>query len=328
MKKEFLICYHSLRVVNGSSIVGDVVKNACKKEHLGALYIEIPQGRNLVELFKVSEWIFFKFLKRSKELTNDFVVYWPVTLMGYMFWRDLLLCVAFKILYPNLRIVNHYHNFFRDNDYFRDIKKKLWEEVASNNVHIFLSDIDSKNWNFNNSRVIKNFARNDFSLGSRNRDKVRRVGAIFNAEDFKRFDIITELAKSFPAIKFEHCGRTEKFTSDSVLPVNLKLNGVLKTDGIEDFLSRIDLLIHPSEMERMPLVILEALNAGVPVIARDIGLIREYCEGNNICLLKRTATLQDFELALKHRLRNNQFIYSTEYNKSGFEKEILNLLRE
>ena len=35
-----------------------------------------------------------------------------------------------------------------------------------------------------------------------------------------------------------------------------------------------------------------------------------------------------FESALKNRLRNNQFIYSAEYNKSSFENEILNLLRE
>jgi glycosyltransferase involved in cell wall biosynthesis len=314
--------------MNGSSIVGDVVKNACQKEHLEAIYIEIPQGRRIVGLLKVSEWIFFKFLKRSKELSNDFIVYWPITLMGIMYWRDLFLCVSLKVLYPKIRIVSHYHNYFRRSDYLSRIKKMLWVKVVSKDVHVFLSEMDASNWNFNNFRIVKNFARNDFSVGSRNRNTVRRVGAIFNVEDFKRFDIFMELAKSFPAIKFEHCGRYEKITADPVLPVNLKLNGVLNTSEINDFLSSVDLLIHPSEMERMPLVILEALNAGVPVIARDIGLIREYCEGNNICLLKRKATLEDFEVALKYRIGNNQFIYSTEYNKSEFEDKIMKLLKE
>jgi glycosyltransferase involved in cell wall biosynthesis len=48
---------------------------------------------------------------------------------------------------------------------------------------------------------------------------------------------------------------------------------------VEDYLSRIDLLVLTSVSEAQPLVILEAGAAGIPIIATDVGACRELIEG-------------------------------------------------
>lgn len=321
----YIICYHSLVNINGSSVVGNDVCKVVRDSNLYAEYIEIPQGRNLWQIIFPKNWLIFRLIKLLNKDSN-IVIYWPVTLMGLMFWRDFLIFLFLRLSGYKYHGVVHYHNYFRKNDILARFKKVLWSLVNMKNTHIFLADRDSRNWPFIKSLVIENYAQFEKRISTRNRSKVARIGSIFNVDEFKKFDIILDLARSFHNLEFVHCGNIDKIKDKEELPRNLKLLGVVPAEAIQEFLDDIDLLIHPSIMERMPLVILEALNVGVPVIARDVGFIREYCEGNNTVILKENAVSIDFKQALKERVMNNTFVFKKEYSKDLFQKRILDIL--
>ena len=50
---------------------------------------------------------------------------------------------------------------------------------------------------------------------------------------------------------------------------------------IDDVLPQVDLLVLTSISEGLPLVIIEAFSAGVPVVASDVGACRELIEGKD-----------------------------------------------
>jgi len=62
----------------------------------------------------------------------------------------------------------------------------------------------------------------------------------------------------------------------------LHYRGPLDRQGVSDFMSSIDIFLFPSRYrnEAEPLVVLEALQAGVPVVAFDVGCLKSVLEGD------------------------------------------------
>ena len=54
------------------------------------------------------------------------------------------------------------------------------------------------------------------------------------------------------------------------------------TDDVADALARVDVLAVPSRTEAQPLVLLEAMAAGVPVLASDVGCVGEILDGGRL----------------------------------------------
>ncbi len=111
------------------------------------------------------------------------------------------------------------------------------------------------------------------------RDKTVTLDCFGNKTDPLFFGELESLAISLPAIK---------------------LNGPIS--GIDKFqkLAQSDVIILPSYNEGMPLVLMEAMSIGLPIITTGVGFIPEllgpdypfYCEPKNVDSLKQT--LQKF----------------------------------
>jgi glycosyltransferase involved in cell wall biosynthesis len=87
-----------------------------------------------------------------------------------------------------------------------------------------------------------------------------------------------------PDVRFEHAGQADqhrdqgldKQLSDLLATPALRSSAaMLGRASVPDLLSRWDLYVHPSRMDAFPLATLEAMAAGVPVIASDIGGVPE-----------------------------------------------------
>ena len=89
----------------------------------------------------------------------------------------------------------------------------------------------------------------------------------------KRTDLFVDVARLLPQYNFVWIGNQNEVTEFGKLPNNCYFLGNIPNAGA--FCSKADLLMLPSNYEGLPMVILEAMSFGKPVVASDVGGISE-----------------------------------------------------
>lgn len=109
------------------------------------------------------------------------------------------------------------------------------------------------------------------------------VGFVGRLSPEKNIPIIFECAKRLPEISFVIVGNGPQEKALRQVSANLKnVFFVGKQSNVEEYYASFDALILPSVMEGLPLVILEAMTTGTPIIASKVGAIPEVVkEGTN-----------------------------------------------
>jgi glycosyltransferase involved in cell wall biosynthesis len=94
-------------------------------------------------------------------------------------------------------------------------------------------------------------------------------------------------------------------------------------DDIPYVLSGTDVFILTSSYEGAPLTILEALACGIPVVASDVGAIREYI-GDSCCLIRFASKKQEIETFAEAAigLLNNPLIPNFDLDYFGMQRVI------
>ena len=97
-----------------------------------------------------------------------------------------------------------------------------------------------------------------------------RVLSVGKLKAWKRPELTRHAAEHLPALEFLWVGDGELLESERRLaPKNLRHAGVVRHESLPDAYRDADILLHPSRMEGLPKVVLEALASGVPVVAFD-----------------------------------------------------------
>lgn len=105
-----------------------------------------------------------------------------------------------------------------------------------------------------------------------NQDK-KVILAIARVAPPKRTDLFVNVARLLPQYNFVWIGNQREVTEFGELPNNCYFLGNIPNAGA--FCSKADLLMLPSNYEGLPMVILEAMSFGKPVVASDVGGISE-----------------------------------------------------
>ena len=115
----------------------------------------------------------------------------------------------------------------------------------------------------------------------------------------------------------------KKFTKDHLNDFNIKFWGLQKKETIGNLLRDSDFLVHPSDSENLPSIIIESLCSGTPVLTHRVGGIPELIDNSNgiMCEPKSIEDFsQKFEIMLSkcrsydHKLiaKKAQELYSLE----------------
>jgi glycosyltransferase involved in cell wall biosynthesis len=88
------------------------------------------------------------------------------------------------------------------------------------------------------------------------------------------------------------------------LAATCEVTGVISREEVTQLLQKVDIFVLPSYYEGMPMVVLEALSAGLPVIATSVGGIPEVVRDNYNGLLVKPGDIEAISKALETLLVN------------------------
>lgn len=143
-------------------------------------------------------------------------------------------------------------------------------------------------------------------------DQIYTIVSCSNVIPIKRVHLIIEILKLVKEdIKWIHFGGGELLDSvlnlaKSQLPSNIQyeFKGQVSNDAILSYYSKncVNLFIHLSETEGLPVSIMEAISFGVPIIATDVGGVREIVVADTGILLEKNFDIEEArEILLKFK---------------------------
>lgn len=126
------------------------------------------------------------------------------------------------------------------------------------------------------------------------------------------------LGASLPTNPTEDSGPwVTKFIKEHNLEANVTLHG--SVTNVSDYLKDSDIFLLPSERELMPMSILEAMSVGLPIIASDVGGVKEIIGSNNEHgILIKSMNIKAIEEALESMLNSKDIIKL--YSQKAYER--------
>jgi glycosyltransferase involved in cell wall biosynthesis len=113
----------------------------------------------------------------------------------------------------------------------------------------------------------------------------RRLLFVGRFDRQKGIDILFEALRQLGGAAFACIAGDSLYTALGSLPVNARYAGWLDTAGLEAYYRSAEVIVMPSRWEGFPLVALEAMRAGLPIIASAVGGLPEIVDDGETGLL-------------------------------------------
>ena len=239
----------------------------------------------------VERWLLSRFLNRDKAI------------LVYTFWNTAATvgCVHAKESHRQLKVITRVHGYdlypARSNPPYIPFREWLYQKIDMV-LPIARAGVGFlKKYKVSENKIFLSYLGTEEPgfLADRSRDEVIRVVSCSFVVPVKRVKLILEvlilLAENIPQRKFEwtHIGNGELFDDiESALfqvPPNLKVNliGYLPNVEVLEFYRKnpIDLFLHLSESEGLPVSMMEVASVGIPIFATDVGGVSEIVSENS-----------------------------------------------
>lgn len=233
----------------------------------------------------------------------------------YSYWLDekALALALLKLRNPSLKAISRAHGWDvyeerHPNKYlpYRNLLAKNLDSVytISQNGNLYLSD----RYPLMKAKLIVNRLGTMplVSLPEKLKSDSIHILSISSIIPLKRVDKILEVVSSIPTnkIKWTHIGNGSEFEKIKELTIrnaeknpnfSFELLGQLTNPEVRDILSRhyFDFFINLSETEGIPVTIMEAQSAGIPVLATNVGGTSEIVNNENGFLVEKEFNLED-----------------------------------
>jgi glycosyltransferase involved in cell wall biosynthesis len=288
---------HGVSVLNEIISESKVINEGIEKNILPIRFTSNHQDLNKVSFGKLLAMFKLAFQLIIRLFTfRPNVAYFTLTPSGVAFLRDLLFVSIFKLF--RIKVIYHLHGV----GIAKSIENKTWlrklyRYAFRNAIIIHLSKGLLK------SEVLDTFPefnKTSYSLVN-GVDSLRvektvigdRKNILF-LSNLKRskgiFDLLTifkGIHNEFPDAHLNIAGGSTSVQVDEEIKNNIKslglydsitLHGFVGGEKKQELLANADLFLHPTHDDALPLVLLEAMKYGIPIIATDIGAIAEIIE--------------------------------------------------
>lgn len=273
--------------LGGAQSVVINLANSLSKEHEVIVAAGEGDGKMWEALNENIEKVYIQHLKRALSPISDFRVLLSFVKLYYIYKPDIIHLHSSKtgilgrMVFPNRKTVYTVHGFDSIRIAYRKylpverfFKKKckaivgvsnydrenLWNEGIIDNVYCVFNGIYQPQGNVE-MKVGKRFNK--------------RILCIARVASPKRFDLFLETARLLPKYAFIWIGNQKEIKK---LPENVFCLGNIPNAGIYN--KEIDLFMLASDYEGLPMVILEAMSFGKPVVASRVGGISEVIEND------------------------------------------------
>ncbi|SCZ76085.1 glycosyltransferase family 4 protein [Acidaminobacter hydrogenoformans] len=109
-------------------------------------------------------------------------------------------------------------------------------------------------------------------------DSINKILYVGHVEEAKGSDVIYQVAKLFPGIQFSLLGFVDEAFKKMDRPDNLYLIGEVSKEQVISEMLAADLFIFPSHTEGFPIVVLEAMACGLPIVSTPVGAVPDMIE--------------------------------------------------
>ena len=249
----------------------------------------LSDGMDLLYIHSVESALPFLFGKnRVPTVYHQHGSHNPVQLSGYRLAR----LKAFQFIFDKMLNLVH-----RRSDWTIAIDAHCREQVirsgAGHKVSLLMNGVNTEM--FRPDLQARQRMRERFLL-----EKKRVILFVGRLEEGKGTDNLLEALNILNAREEAYCaffigeGRQKKFLQDLVdkrhMEQAVSFPGAIPHHQLRDFYNMADVLLLPSEREGIPMVVLEALASGTPVVATDVGGVGNLVsDGKNGILLKTNA---------------------------------------
>jgi len=347
--------------VHGVSTINEFVfHNALINENIEKHLLEIKFSNDITELrrptlAKIIQYfkLILQLSKNLKEINPDYV-YFSIMPVGKGFWRDLVF--VRQIRNRGIRLIYHLHNRGIEQGSGNSILRKLYRYVFHDSIVIHLSEkllrqeILRLKLKTIQTVVIPNGVPRVNFKSHENQDTSTRllyISNLFPAKGiFELLHIMNDLQKEHAGFRLRIAGT---FWRSKYM---VKMKGMIDRYGLNEVISLegpvygdekwklyqdADVFIFPSQFkeECFPLVVLEAMQFGLPVIASRIGAIPEIIEHGVHGLLFHPADRAGFVRAIKEIIGQKDQMqkmglaarekYLEHYTETHLEKNLRNL---
>ncbi len=285
--------YHGVSSVNQSVFNSKIINSNLDRDLLKISFSANHGSLNKMTFKKFFLFLFLSFdLIKKMTINNYDLVYFSIAPSGIGFLRDSFFVLIMKIFRP--KIILHIHGVgISKNLKGKPNLKFIYEFIFKNTIIIHLSEgllrseisnnfkkINFEGYYVNNGVNIrkeitkKDEAKNILFLSNLFPSKgIFEALEVFNLIHKKHKDIVLNIAGAETSKQVTD--RLSSFIEENNLKDRVILHGFLEGRDKEELLSRSDLLLYPTKDDAFPLVLLEAMNNGMPIVATDIGAIGE-----------------------------------------------------
>lgn len=129
-----------------------------------------------------------------------------------------------------------------------------------------------------NVSIVPNFISQTYADKESVRESLTDVAFVGRVCKEKGIFELVESAKKERSVNFHIIGPDENHLLDNVSEPNIVYHGAMTHDDVIEFLKNVDALVLPSYTEGFPLVVLEGMALGLPIIASNIASIPDMIE--------------------------------------------------
>jgi glycosyltransferase involved in cell wall biosynthesis len=164
--------------------------------------------------------------------------------------------------------------------------KFIFRKILKLSNEVLVLNTDSKNELLNeyscNSKFFPNFInkKNTPKISRIFETQIKNILYVGNVCKSKGCIKIIEVAKQLEHIQFTLAGQISDEIKNIAVPENVLLTGALEREEVLSLMKKADLFLFLSYSEGFPLVILEAMQSGLPIVSTKVGAIPDILPTN------------------------------------------------